>query len=36
MLAQVAEHPGADFYRALAQFAREFLAVEAQAFDMIA
>ncbi|HEX6362122.1 MAG TPA: molecular chaperone TorD family protein [Albitalea sp.] len=32
---QLAAHPGADFYRAVAQFAREFFAVEAQAFDML-
>jgi TorA maturation chaperone TorD len=32
---RLAAHPAADFYRALAGFAREFLAVEAQAFDML-
>jgi len=35
MLEQVATHPAADFYKALAIFAREFLAVEAQGFDML-
>ena len=35
MLDQVAAHPAADFYKALAMFAREFLAVEAQGFDML-
>ncbi|HJV94721.1 MAG TPA: molecular chaperone TorD family protein [Albitalea sp.] len=33
--AQLAEHPRADFYRALALFARDFFAVEAQAFDLL-
>ena len=28
-------HPRSDFYRAVAQFARDFFAVEAQAFDML-
>jgi TorA maturation chaperone TorD len=28
-------HPGADFYAALARFARDFFAVEAQAFDLL-
>lgn len=28
-------HPSADFYRALAALARDFLAVEAQAFDLL-
>jgi TorA maturation chaperone TorD len=28
-------HPGADFYAALAHFARDFLAVEGQAFDLL-
>jgi len=32
---QVAAHAAADFYRALAVFARAFFAVEAQAFDML-
>ena len=32
---EIAAHPAADFYRALALFAREFLAVETQAFDML-
>jgi TorA maturation chaperone TorD len=32
---QVAAHPAADFYRALAQFGAAFFAVEAQAFDML-
>ena len=35
MCEQIAAHPAADFYRALAVFAREFFAVEAQAFDML-
>ncbi len=35
MLEQVAGHPAADFYRALALFTREFLAVEGQGFDML-
>lgn len=35
MLEQVASHPAADFYRALAVFAREFLSVEGQGFDML-
>lgn len=35
MLEQIAEHPAADFYRALALFARDFLAVEGQGFDML-
>lgn len=35
MLEQVAVHPAADFYRALAAFAREFLSVEGQGFDML-
>ncbi len=29
------QHPRADFYRALAGFTREFLAVESQAFDLL-
>jgi TorA maturation chaperone TorD len=32
---QLAAHPSADFYRALALFAREFFAVEGQGFDML-
>jgi TorA maturation chaperone TorD len=28
-------HPRADFYRALAQFSRDFFAVESQAFDLL-
>jgi TorA maturation chaperone TorD len=28
-------HPGADFYRAVAGFARDFFAVEAQGFDLL-
>lgn len=32
----VAAHPKADFYRALAEFTRAFLSVEAQGFDMLA
>ena len=32
---QIAAHPRADFYRALARFAAEFFAVEEQAFDML-
>jgi len=28
-------HPGSDFYRAVASFARDFFSVEAQAFDML-
>ncbi len=31
----LAQHPRADFYRALALFTRDFLAVEAQAFDLL-
>ncbi len=31
----VAEHPGADFYSAVARFARDFFAVEAQGFDLL-
>ena len=29
------QHPRADFYRALALFANDFFAVEAQAFDLL-
>ena len=32
---QLAAHPAADFHRVLAAFAREFLGVEAQGFDML-
>jgi len=35
MLDQVAAHPAADFYRALALFAKDFFAVEGQGFDML-
>ncbi|MBW8830808.1 MAG: molecular chaperone TorD family protein [Burkholderiales bacterium] len=35
MLEQVAAHPAADFYRAIAVFARDFLSVEGQGFDML-
>jgi TorA maturation chaperone TorD len=35
MLDQVASHPTADFYRALAAFAKDFFAVEGQGFDML-
>ena len=35
MWEQIAQHPGADFYRAAALFAQAFFAVEAQAFDML-
>jgi len=31
----LAEHPRADFYRAVAVFARDFFAVEAQGFDLL-
>ena len=31
----VSAHPGADFYRAVAGFARDFFAVEAQGFDLL-
>lgn len=31
----MAAHPKADFYRAVAAFARDFMAVEAQAFDLL-
>jgi TorA maturation chaperone TorD len=31
----IAAHPAADFYRALALFARDFFAVEAQGFDLM-
>jgi TorA maturation chaperone TorD len=32
---QIAAHPRADFYRALSLFARDFFAVESQAFDLM-
>ncbi|WP_246294914.1 TorD/DmsD family molecular chaperone [Piscinibacter koreensis] len=32
----IVEHPRADFYRAVAAFAKDFFAVEAQAFDLLA
>jgi TorA maturation chaperone TorD len=35
MCERLAAHPAADFYCVLAVFAREFFAVEAQAFDML-
>jgi len=35
MCEQIAAHPAGDFYRALALFAREFLLVETQAFDLM-
>jgi len=35
LLEQLAVHPRADFYRALALFARDFFAVEGQAFDLL-
>ena len=35
MLATIEAHPGADFYAALARFARDFFAVEEQAFDLL-
>ena len=31
----IEQHPRADFYRTVARFTRDFLAVEAQAFDML-
>lgn len=31
----IEQQPGADFYRALAGFTRDFMAVEAQAFDLL-
>ncbi|MEP6738754.1 MAG: molecular chaperone TorD family protein [Caldimonas sp.] len=33
--AAIAAHPKADFYRAVAAFARDFFAVETQAFDLL-
>lgn len=35
MFDQIASHPAADFYRALAAFAKDFFAVEGQGFDML-
>jgi TorA maturation chaperone TorD len=35
MCDQIARHPAADFYRAVAGFAHAFLSVESQAFDML-
>lgn len=35
LVEQVALHPRADFYRRLVWFARDFFAVEAQAFDLL-
>ena len=35
MFAALAAHPKADFYRALALFARDFFAVEGQGFDLL-
>lgn len=35
MCEQIAGHPAADFYRALARFTQAFLAVESQGFDML-
>jgi len=35
MLEAVAAHPRADFYRAVALFARDFFAVEGQGFDLL-
>ena len=32
---QIAAHPRADFYRALSLFARDFIAVEGQGFDLL-
>ena len=31
----LADHPRADFYKALAGFARDFFGVEAQGFDLL-
>jgi TorA maturation chaperone TorD len=31
----LAAHPKADFYRAVAGFARDFFAIEAQGFDLL-
>jgi Uncharacterized component of anaerobic dehydrogenases len=35
MCAAIEAHPDADFYAALARFARDFFAVEGQAFDLL-
>ncbi len=35
MCTAIESHPSADFYRALAAFARDFFSVEAQAFDLL-
>lgn len=35
LVAAIIGHPSADFYRAVATFARDFFAVEAQAFDLL-
>ena len=35
MCAAIEQHPKADFYKSLARFTREFMGVEAQAFDML-
>ena len=35
LCAGIEAHPGADFYAALARFARDFFAIEAQAFDLL-
>ena len=35
MCGQIAGHPAADFYRALASFAQAFFAVESQGFDLL-
>jgi TorA maturation chaperone TorD len=35
LCAAIEAHPAADFYAALAHFARDFFAVEAQAFDLL-
>lgn len=35
LLTQLAEHPRADFYRALALFAQDYFSVEGQAFDLV-
>ena len=35
MFEQIAAHPRADFYRSLSVFARDFMAVESQGFDLL-
>lgn len=35
LCAAIAGHPSADFYRAVAGFARDFFAIETQAFDLL-